>query len=213
MFASITTGLEYSITNDFALGGRVVGVVISPHAQIAYPSMHVTFRLVRGVFQLGVEGGASFFPKQYASTGSLQGSAGTTLWASIPMRVIVPRRMKIYFSPEISTTVRFEHEVPADVTRGALDLPLSMLFRIVDPFAVGFASGYGIYALNRALETSYVPLGFWAVATVPGRQGPIADVSPSFTWPYLFMPGSSASRANAGIWQVALTVTAYVYDL
>lgn len=211
LFAGLTTGLEYAITNDLTIGGRIVGVDIAPRATIEYPAASIRWRLVRGPFQLGLIAGASFFAKRTAADGSLQSSAGTTLWVSIPMRIIVPHRMKVYFSPEIFTVIPFDHATLADTTRAGLELPLSMLFRIVNPLALGFSSGYGISRFDRALETSYVPLGFRGVITVPGRQGPVVDFGPSFSWPYLFTPGSSLQRVHSDVWQVALSVTGYVY--
>ena len=108
---------------------------------------------------------------------------------------------------------------------GRLDLDPGFLFLLTDPGAVlldingrltfnigdyvflGARSGIG-GNLDNFDRNFAVPLGFYLGATVPGDEGPIADISGDFSFPIL---ASGVGDTNTDVWALMFNVRFYTY--
>ncbi len=103
-------------------------------------------------------------------------------------------------------------------TTVGLGIPARLAFDIIEPLHVGVLSGLSIGALNppageSVTDTMAVPLGFFGGYAIGGRNGPILDIDPTFVWPAFLLPGAggSASVVQAGVFDVAIEFTGYLY--
>jgi hypothetical protein len=130
---------------------------------------------------------------------------------------------KLHISKEMS--LEAAAYVPLEIgtlTGAGLRVPLAFAYDITEPFHVGVRSGVGI--LNFAPDKGaigdgvYVPLGVFAGYAVGGKDGPILDIDPFFTWPALFTPANTAapglkgtSHVNGGYISVGLSLGGFIY--
>jgi hypothetical protein len=98
--------------------------------------------------------------------------------------------------------------VPANNVR--LDLPVSALCNITDAIDVGVATGFTIDEFSQFDSTTGIPLGIFAGYAIAGRQGPILDIQPFFTFPYLVMPWAHPAT-NSGEYVVGPSLGGYLY--
>jgi hypothetical protein len=89
-------------------------------------------------------------------------------------------------------------------------VPLDISFQVAEPMFVGLSTGYGILTFEDAGQGSFMPLGLFAGGTVPGDDGPIADIGASFGFP-LFLLGSSSDNPNTNLWTAGITVRGFLY--
>ena len=92
-------------------------------------------------------------------------------------------------------------------------IPIDVTFQIVDPFFVGFDTGFGIASFNDTAlggldKSCFMPLGLHAGATIPGDKGPIADITGSFSFP-LFLLGADRNPPTSEVWQLGIDARAY----
>ena len=73
-------------------------------------------------------------------------------------------------------------------------IPLDVSFQVVDPVFVGLSTGFAILTLEEAGDTSFMPLGFFAGGTVPGDDGPLADIGASFGFPLFIIAAATKIR-------------------
>jgi hypothetical protein len=89
-------------------------------------------------------------------------------------------------------------------------IPLDVSFQLAEPVFLGFTTGYGVLTFEGASESSFMPLGIFAGGTVPGEQGPLADIGASFGLP-LFLLGASEGNPNTELWTAGITVRGFLY--
>jgi hypothetical protein len=75
---------------------------------------------------------------------------------------------------------------------------------------LGVSTGYGILTFEEAGESSFMPLGLFAGGTVPGEDGPLADIGASFGFP-LFLFGASEGNPVTELWTVGMSVRGFLY--
>ena len=59
-------------------------------------------------------------------------------------------------------------------------------------------------------NTTGIPFGIFGGYAVGGPSGPIVDIDPFFSFPYLFMPGRK-SVTNTEQWVVGVNLVGHVY--
>jgi hypothetical protein len=91
-----------------------------------------------------------------------------------------------------------------------LDVPVTFLYNIVETVHVGIKSGLTIYDLSDAQQSTGIPIGLFAGYAVPGKNGPLLDIDPFFTFPYLIMPGRS-TVTNPGEYVVGVNIGGFIY--
>jgi hypothetical protein len=91
-----------------------------------------------------------------------------------------------------------------------LQIPISAIYNITDAVFIGLNSGVTVYDFNHVDNTTGIPAGITAGYTLEGASGPMLDIAPYFTFPYLVMPAAK-SAVNTGEFVAGLSMTGFVY--
>jgi len=188
-----TTGLDGVDTPGFAFGA--------------------TYRLSRGPVEVGLAYDMSII--------TAIGVSGLTATPGIPLRVHLGKsgRFDTGAYVPIVDTVSSASGLSTTTLSVGLNVPVSLLFDVSEQVHLGMGSGVG-FVFNPPLGTSLgqtlqIPLGFFAGFVVAqGKDGPLLDLDPFFTWPVLFTPGATgfmATTTNTGFYSVGLRLVGYLY--
>lgn len=198
-------GVSLGITDDVELHTRPLPVVYQPDSTSFFLDgirIGATYRFVRGsVVEVGV--GGDFI----VTTHDL---AGVGLTAGLPVRLHLGHAVRIDTGPVLT----FE-----DLDGPTLSwwIPLRLAVQLAPTVFAGASTGLQTQAtdLNGGETVSpsqalAFPLGFFAGVTVPGREGPLLEVRPYFTWNELLTPSSSpATHGDAFV--AGLVATDFLY--
>ena len=201
--AALTLGAGFSITDDFGVRATVVNAQFASNdTEYLGPTVGATYRFLKGDFEMGVALDMLI---------STPAPVGVVIGPSIPMRLHMGKAAVLDIQPTIPIST------PEKTTVG-LNVPVAVAYDIVEPSVhiganTGVAMTFNPPQGVTVGDTFSVPLGVFAGYAVPGKDGPIVDIDPYFRWPALFIPGAGdgLSKAQAGIFQLGVTVTGYIY--
>jgi len=159
------------------------------------PGVGATYRFVRGPVEVGADLTAYVF--------TIPGLAGGSLTPSLPIRFHPTWALRV----DVDPNVVFQFSA---VNAVRLHVPITLRANLTRSFDVGMTTGVSSYDLSNASRDTGIPLGFLLGYALPGSQGPVADIDPFFTFPYLVLPGRP-SPTNSGQWELGLTVTGFIY--
>ena len=200
---------SFGITDDLMVearpGGFIAGDVDFDYTRF---QLGVTYRFLKDPVEIGAR-----FRFQIDNSATLAFNPG------LPVRIHAGKLVRI------DTGVNFTGAVPTDggdavaalsgiatdfLKPAEAGIPLDVSFQIIDPVFVGLSTGYGILSFEEPADFSYMPLGFFAGGTVPGDEGPLADIGASFGFPF-FLLGASNENPNTELWLIGLTVRGFLY--
>jgi hypothetical protein len=179
------------------------------------PSVGATYRFVRGVVELG----AGLDIRGLTALGI----SGVAIIPDLALRIHAGKKVRIDIGAQLNITrasstadmlcvptpcVASGASVPANMVR--LAVPLSALYNIIDAIDVGVTTGLTIDNFSEWKTSTGIPVGIFAGYAIAGRQGPILDIEPFFTFPYLVMPWTSPVT-NSGEYVVGLNLGGFIY--
>jgi len=185
------------------------------------PSVGLTYRFLRGSTEIAGSLTGRVF--------TVPGLSGGAIIPSLPIRVHATERVRVDVVPTVNVEIATQSPSPGPVIVGGgvpvpsgaaprtsanavrVDVPVSALYNLTEAFDVGVTSGLTIYDVNNADATTGIPLGGFLGYTIAGAHGPIADIDPYFTFPYLLMPLRRSSTTDANQYVVGLDVIGYLY--
>jgi hypothetical protein len=178
-------------------------------SQVHYgnPTLGATYRFLRGRFEVGATVGLTIVHElnldEFASPAP-QIQTGVILEPGAKFRFhITPKAL---LEGGVFLPIEFG-ALPAGATGNnvgaGLRVPLAFAYDIIEPFHVGVRTGVGIASFGPPPGTSvgenlYVPLGIFAGYAVGGKNGPILDIDPFFTWTALLTPGAQSHGLAPG---------------
>jgi len=219
---SLAIGASMGILENLEIGAVFAPLQVLPKVAYGDPGAHVTFRFVKGGFELAGYFGATFI----TGTGVdpqlvlpvLNESAGIVLQPGLLSRIHMGGRAKL----DIGATVPIQ--LGSGVHDIGLNVPVELAFNLLESFHIGANSGVGIQNVKDPALTSYVPLGILAGFTIGGEK-PIVDIGALFNLPQFFNPGVKSASAGTATtpatnstidvqdFQAGLAVTAFLYFL
>ncbi len=166
------------------------------------PGLGATYRFVRGTVEVGADLTGYVF--------TVAGLSGGSLSPSVPIRFHPTWALRLDIDPYAVFQMATVSPGGASANAVRLHVPITLRANLTQSFDVGMMTGVASYDLSNVSRDTGIPLGFLLGYAIPGKEGPVADIDPSFTFPYLVLPGR-ASPVNSGQWQVGLTVTGFIY--
>jgi hypothetical protein len=228
-FANLTLGATFGVTDDVELDAQVLPVQLaSPtgYGGIHYgetsnyrgPRVGATLRLLRGIVEIG----ASFHLTVLTNTGR----SGVVLEPGVPVYIHLLKDLRLDTGATLQVTLQSAQTGTAVTNPGApnetivlgsatkndvdLTLPVDLLWSVTEAFHAGLNTGFRITDLSTAGTSSIIPLGAVIGYTVGGRQGPLVDIDPFFTFPGIFAPGA-AQKTDTSWYVAGISVAGYLY--
>jgi len=206
----IGLGASIGIIDNIEVGAVIAPIQVLPTVAYGDPSLHGTFRFVKGSFELAGYFGTTFLTHDAVSPQVvlpvLDSNAGVVLQPGLLSRIHLGSRAKI----DIGATV------PIELGNGARDLglevPLELAVNLAEWLHVGATSGFGISNVKDPVINSYVPLGLIAGFAFGAEKGPVVDLGAVFRWPKFADPGQS-QKFDVDDFQAGVSLAAYVYLL
>ncbi len=218
---NLVIGASMGIFENLEIGAVFAPLQVLPKVAYGDPGAHVTFRFVKGGFEL-----AGYFAAT-AITGTgvdpqlvlpvLNESAGILLQPGILTRIHMGGRAKL----DIGATVPIQ--LGSGVHDLGLNVPVELAFNLLESFHIGANSGVGIQNLDAPALTSYIPLGLNAGVTIGNGEKPFVDIGALFNLPQFVNPGvktattgtatmpATNSTIDVQDFQAGITVTAFLY--
>jgi hypothetical protein len=206
-YADLDVSGRFGITDDLSVHALVAPLQLSSppgrgHFEYGQsvgnqgPGLGATYRFLSGPVEIGADLTGYVF--------TIPGLAGGSLTPSLPIRFHTTWALRLDVDPDVV----FVAETGSNAVR--LHVPVTLRANVTRSFDVGMTTGVSSYDLSNASRDTGVPLGFLLGYAIPGSAGPVADIDPFFTFPYLVLPGR-ASPMNSGQWEVGFTVTGFLY--
>jgi hypothetical protein len=205
-YADLDVSGRFGITDDLSIHALVAPLQLSSppgrgHFEYGQsvgnqgPGVGATYRFVGGPVEVGADLTAYVF--------TIPGLTGGSLTPSLPIRFHPTWALRLDVDPNVVFVAAASNAV-------RLHVPITLRANLTRSFDVGMTTGVASYDLSNARNDTGIPLGFLLGYAIPGSAGPVADIDPFFTFPYLVLPGR-ASPMNSGQWEVGLTVTGFFY--
>ena len=182
------------------------------------PAAGVRYRLVRGPVEVAADLVGLVYTVPNLSGGAIQPSIPVRIHATPHFRVDVVPTATFVIATETTTvngvgiisvpTTPITQTTSANAVR--LHFPVTFLGNLTERFDLGLTTGLTIYDVHEARNSTGIPLGAVAGYAIPGPHGPVVDIGPYFTFPYLVMPGR-ANETNTGQYVVGVNLTGYLY--
>jgi hypothetical protein len=130
----------------------------------------------------------------------------------VPLRIHLGKRVRFDTSAELNVTraTSKTNGVSASASAVRLQVPVSGLYNITEAIHVGVATGLTIDDLSDVRNTTGIPVGIFAGYAIAGKLGPIGDIDPFVTFPYLISPGVSPVT-NTGEYLIGVNLSGYIY--
>jgi hypothetical protein len=148
------------------------------------------------------------------------GISGVAIIPAVPLRIHLGKRVRFDMSAVLNVTRATSTPSPSSLVmaNGAsssasavrLQVPVSGLYNITEAIHVGVTTGLTIDDFSNVRNTTGIPVGLFAGYAIAGKLGPIGDIDPFFTFPYLISPGVNPVT-NTGEYLVGLTLNGYIY--
>jgi hypothetical protein len=223
---ALALSARFGITDDLDAYAIVAPLEFGPigaagekvQARYVDPKFGATYRFMRGKFELGATLGITIVNDVAASV-------------SVPVAldkagvILEPGAVgKLHINKQMSLEAAAYVPIQIGSTVGAgLRVPIKFAYDIMEPLHVGAQTGVGLVSFAppgaRALDGLYIPLGIFAGYAIQGKEGPVLDIDPFFTWPALLTPGvetggtcrNCASQVNAGYISVGVSIGGFLY--
>jgi hypothetical protein len=213
LYANLSVAIGFGITDDLTVRALVLPLQLAGPAGTGFhygelegdpgPSIGASYRFVRGQVEVAASLDVGIVTQQAVS--------GATLDPGIPVRIHANKSLRIDTGAYVPiATITPSVRGAKSTTAAGLTIPVSVLYDITEPIHVGVATGFGVGDFNDAGDTSYIPLGFFCGYAVAGKNGPILDIDPSFTFPTLITPGAAKATDTAD-YVFGLTVGGFFY--
>lgn len=223
---AIAIGASVGIVENIEVGAVVAPLQVAPGVAYGNPSVHGTFRFVKGSFELGAFVGTTFVTHSgkdpQITLPVINSGAGVVFNPGLLSRIHMGSRSKL----DIGATVPIQ--LGDSVHDLGLNVPVELAFNIVESLHVGATTGFGIANVKSPVLDSYIPLGLIAGAAIGSGDRPVVDIGAVFRWPQFANPGAGSSQPAATTpgqaqtpaptqtidvqdFQVGLSVTAYIY--
>jgi hypothetical protein len=204
----VALGASVGIVENIEVGAVVAPLQVLPSFSYGDPSVHGTFRFLKGGFEMAGYVNSTFITHQgvapQVTLPVLNSGAGVLLQPGLLSRIHMGERAKL----DIGATVPIQLGSAAhDI---GLDVPVELAFNLIESLHVGASSGFGIADLKAPALNSYVPLGLLAGVSFGSDDKPVVDLGALFQWPQFANPGKSQT-IDTGDFQVGLSFAAYVY--
>jgi hypothetical protein len=231
-YADLTGQASFGVTDDLTVRALFLPLQLGgPAGQDLHygqtsetkgPSVGATYRFIRGPVELGAGIDLRVF--------TAENITGVAIVPTIPLRIHAGPRFRIDAAATVNITratstttgttvianpggggdVLTPTTTSASANAVRLTVPLSALYNITEPFFVGVSSGLTINNLGNVDNSTGIPVGIFAGYSVGGAHGPILDIEPGLSFPYLVMPGRS-EVTNAGEYVVGLSIGGFFY--
>jgi hypothetical protein len=214
-FANLSLGASFGITDDFSVRAQVLPLQLAGPAGSGFhygqttenpgPGIGATYRFVRGFVEVGASVDANII--------TVQSVTGVVVTPGVPVRIHATKQLRIDTGAYLPITRATAGGVVAQNSVG-LSIPASVLYDITEPIHVGVGTGFQIVDFSEPGETVAIPLGIFAGYAVAGKDGPIVDIDPFFTFPALFTPGTTgpnAKQTDTGDYVIGLSVGGFFY--
>lgn len=89
-------------------------------------------------------------------------------------------------------------------------VPVEVVVSPAEVVFVGARTGFGIVDLERAADTTFVPVGLSVGGTIPVDDRPLLDVSAGVSLPAFLLPGRDEDPVSTELFSVQLLARAYV---
>lgn len=212
LFADLDVSGRFGITDDLTVHALAAPLQLSApgggglyYGQTnAYdgPGLGVTYRFVRGAAELGVDLSGNVFTVPHLSGGSVS--------LAVPLRVHATPQLRLDAVPSVDVVLATETTTDTSANTARVHVPVSAHYDVVDVVDVGLTTGLTVYDVNNARTSTGIPLGVLLGFVIPGAKGPVVDIDPYFTFPYLLLPGR-VDVTNSAQYVVGLNVTGYLY--
>jgi hypothetical protein len=224
-YANVDIGATFGITDDFEVRALVLPLQLDGPAGNRFhygqtseqrgPSVGATYRFVRGVVELGAGLDVRGLTAQAVS--------GVVIIPDLALRIHGGKKVRIDLGAQFNITRASStanaicattpcsstgESTPANNVRFAA--PLSALYNIIDAIDIGVTTGLTINNLSDVKTSTGIPVGLFAGYAIAGKQGPILDIEPFFTFPYLVMPGLTPVT-NSGEYVIGVNFAGYIY--
>jgi hypothetical protein len=202
-------GASFGVFESIEVGAVVLPLQVLPTVVYGDPSAHVTFRFLKGGFELAGYFNATFITHNAMDPEVLlpvyNESAGVVLEPGLLARVHGGRHFKLDIGALLPIQLGYK------VNDLGLSIPVELAVNPIDWFHLGASTGFGIVDLQHdpSLSGAYVPLGLLAGLAF-GHDRPAVDVDAVFRWPRFLNPGNNAQLDTVDF-QVGLSVKVYVY--
>jgi hypothetical protein len=205
---ALAVGASMGILANIEVGAVVVPLQVLPDVAYGDPSVHGTFRFVRGAFELAGYINTTFITHQGVVSDVtlpvLNQSAGVVFNPGLLSRIHMGGRAKL----DIGATVPIQ--LGSAVHDIGLNIPVELAFNLADFFYLGADTGFGIANVKSPAINSYVPLGLLAGFTISGDDKPVVDIGALFRWPQFANPGKDQTIDTADF-QAGVSAAAYIY--
>jgi hypothetical protein len=221
-FANLSLGASFGVTDDLTVRAQVLPLQLTGGTGFHYgqstglfgvdnvgPGVGATYRFLRGDFELAASLDVNIITASSFS--------GVVLTPGVVARYHLGKSLRLDGAAYLPITRASENVGAMNFTTtsvGAsgtgLVIPLSVLYDITEPIHVGVATGFQIGDFSDVGASDGIPLGVFAGYAVAGKDGPILDIDPFFTFSQLFTPGG-ASGTDSGSWVVGLQVGGFLY--
>lgn len=233
VYGDLTGAVSFGATDDLVVRALVLplqlaapggdGFHYGQTAETRGPDIGATYRLVRGSVELGLGLDLSVF--------TAAGLTGGAITPTVPLRIHAGEHLRIdaaatftitratSTTPAAETVVDAGGGSPATETTLAattsassksLQVPLTALYSVLPSLYLGVKSGLTIDHIVHPRTSTGVPVGVFAGYTLAGKSGPLLDLEPFFTFPYLVSSGVP-SPTNTGEYYVGLRVRGFLY--
>ncbi|APR82913.1 Hypothetical protein A7982_08262 [Minicystis rosea] len=210
----INIGASFGITRDLEVGALFLPVQFAP--RVAYGlaagaqgnlQFFGTYRFVR---HRDIEVGVRIRTSIITEPG-----AGAIIEGSIPLLFHFGRGVRLDAELGVPITVAASNLATPNAptqTYVGINLPLALSFNVIAPLYLGVKTGIVIDDLTRPKEFASIPLGIYMGYSI-GRDKPILDLVPFFTWSRFLTPGGGLGneRVNAGLFTTGITARGYIY--
>jgi hypothetical protein len=219
-FGNATLGASFGLLNDLTVRATVIplqlaapgGAHFGESSETLGPSVGATFRVLKKNIELGLSLDVGII--------TAQGESGLWLTPGVPVRVHIGKRIRIdtggYFTLSHGSTTVITPLPMGNMTTnptstvGALSIPLSFLFDVTEPIHVGALTGFTITDFSRPGDTAGIPIGVFAGYAVAGKEGPIFDIDPFFTWTSFVTPGGN-DFFDVSDWALGVSLGGFLY--
>lgn len=218
-YSNLDVSVGAGITDDFAVHalvaplqlwapGTVGGFQYGQATQNHGPAVGARYRFVRGSVEIAVALTGHVFTVPGLSGGSVIPSVPIRFHASENVRFDVVPTVNFWIATQEGTATQL---APSSANAVRVMVPVSARANVTQAFDVGLSTGLTVYDASRAGDTTGIPLGAFLGYAVAGKSGPVLDVDPYFTLPYLLMPWRRSSDTNTNQYVVGVNVTGYLY--
>jgi hypothetical protein len=222
-FFNASVGAAFGITDDLTVRAQVLPLQIAGGGGFHYgqstgllggidnpgPGVGATYRfLKKEMFEIGASVDVNLI--------TAQGFSGVVVAPGVPVRIHALESLRIDTGAFLPITFASMSGVPlggfgtTSVSANAtgLQIPVSALYDITEPLHVGAATGFVIGDFSTPGASVAIPLGIFAGYAIAGKDGPVLDIDPFFTFPAL--TGGSAAPGS-GLWVAGVSVGGFLY--